>query len=299
MVSKLKSRLIFQAVKGHLYLREWLIKKFGISIPGMGILSRLIDRNYELTVENGKKIFLYHKVSECYGNFLIGLWGERETHLFFDQFVERSEAPLCFVNIGANIGEMMLDMASRPEVSHVYAAEPIPACMYGLQETVRINGFKHVTLIQKGFGRTVGEKQFIIDQRSPTASHFMREGDRGESIIVEQTTLDRALPELSEQVVMLIDVEGSELEVVEGGAAFIRRHNPVIIFEYNDTTQHHFTLDEMRQALGINYTIFKLCGNGLLDSRLEQSWNLVAVPNNSPAKEICAALAVPSGTATS
>ena len=64
---------------------------------------------------------------------------------------------------------------------------------------------------------------------------------------------------------MLIDVEGSELEVLKGGREFILRNNPLIIFEYNEVTKSVFKLEQVYELFPKNqWALFRLRKEGLL-----------------------------------
>jgi hypothetical protein len=77
----------------------------------------------------------------------------------------------------------------------------------------------------------------------------------------------------------LIDVEGAELKVMQGGRNFIRNNQPLIIFEYNHVSRRYFTLDEIRKELGEGYHLYRLTATGHLDEDFSTTWNVVALPS--------------------
>ena len=74
--------------------------------------------------------------------------------------------------------------------------------------------------------------------------------------------------------------------VLKGGNTFIHKNNPLIIFEYNQSSKQHFDLTEISALLGQNYDIYRLRRDGNLDIDFMNSWNCVAVPRNSVFHEI-------------
>ena len=88
------------------------------------------------------------------------------------------------------------------------------------------------------------------------------------------------------QVVLMIDVEGYELEVIRGGFDFIRRIRPLIIFEYNQISKSHYKINEVCEVLGNSYDFFRLKTDGGLDKNLENAWNCIALPSGGFFEEI-------------
>jgi hypothetical protein len=107
---------------------------------------------------------------------------------------------------------------------------------------------------------------------------YAQEGKRTE---VSASTIDHEFGEQVMPAILIIDVEGAELDVVAGAQEFVRRNHPLIIFEYHYQTRTVFALDDMMSVLGIEYDMFRLRHDGLLDRNLEETWNCVAVHRHS------------------
>jgi hypothetical protein len=91
---------------------------------------------------------------------------------------------------------------------------------------------------------------------------------------------------------MMIDVEGHEPSVMRGAVHFVKTAHPLIIFEYNNTSKQHFSLDDIRKILPDSYQFYRLRGDGLLDQDFNNSWNCVAVSTDTEFAKICEALIV-------
>lgn len=76
---------------------------------------------------------------------------------------------------------------------------------------------------------------------------------------------------------MLIDVEGAEPLVLESRTNFINQNHPLIIFEYNHVSKKYFNLDDIYKIIGNQHQVYRLKGDGTLDSDFSMSWNCVAV----------------------
>jgi hypothetical protein len=106
--------------------------------------------------------------------------------------------------------------------------------------------------------------------------------------------LDEFLPQISTDLAMLlVDVEGSEPEVLRGGLNLIRKLQPLIIFEYNDAVSKKcYPISEIQAILGDAYSLHRLRGDGRLDQDVEHAWNCVAIPAGTPWAAVCRPLLV-------
>jgi FkbM family methyltransferase len=214
---------------------------------------------------------------------LAGEWNEPETHRFLRHITASVDAPLCFVDIGANIGAIALDAARLPGIRSVIAVEPDRRCVAAIEASCRLNGFTNVSVVSAAVSSKPGPVQFIADEHS-FLSHVERRPESGADLYatwVAGLTLDGISADITDASIVLIDVEGSELDVLSGGIQFIRRLKPLIIFEYNRISRAHFDLEQVRSVLGPEYEIFRLNHNGRLDRELEVTWNCCAISKDT------------------
>lgn len=158
---------------------------------------------------------------------------------FYAQFIQADD--LCF-DIGAHLGNRIRawnDLGAR-----VVALEPQPQCMSLLR---RWYGHQpHVTLIEQAVGDAMGTQSLLISQRTPTVSTLSRDWiaavqqaksfahvEWNESVPVTVTTLDALIAQYGTPAFCKIDVEGYELEVLQGLSQPIRP----LSFEYIPATQ--------------------------------------------------------------
>jgi FkbM family methyltransferase len=137
-----------------------------------------------------------------------------------------------YVDVGTNRGQVLSEAVRvAPRGRHV-AFEPIPALA-----AVLARSFPAVDCRQLALGAAPGTAEFChfraLDgwsglRRSPVVSD--QRGDP-EYIAVKVSTLDVELADLSPAVVK-IDVEGAELDVLEGGRSLLTRAKPLLIFEH-------------------------------------------------------------------
>jgi FkbM family methyltransferase len=142
----------------------------------------------------------------------------------------RSDAT--YVDVGANRGQILREAVRvAPRGRHI-AFEPIPALAADLARA-----FPGVECRQMALGKRPEAARFChfksMDgwsglRRSPEISD--ERGDP-EYISVNVSTLDAEIGELTPCVVK-IDVEGAELDVIEGGRSLLAQARPVVIFEH-------------------------------------------------------------------
>jgi FkbM family methyltransferase len=138
-------------------------------------------------------------------------------------------------DVGANIGFFTLVAARLAGPSGaVEAFEPLPDAVAGLQRHVAMNDARTVTVHEAAVGAHSGRAQLMAVQEG-SWSHLAQRGrhpDTQDVLEVAIVTIDdlvaagRRAPD-----VVKIDVEGAEIDVLEGMAKTIRAHSPVIICE--------------------------------------------------------------------
>ncbi len=148
----------------------------------------------------------------------------------------------------------------------------------GFFKIVIFNNFKNIFLYNIALGNYCGKKEFYINPRSPSSSGFLEYTNFKK--LVDMRKLDDLLlnyKNLISKVLILIDVEGYELEVLKGSQEFIRNFKPIIIMEYNQTCKF-FSLDDVKQILPKEYNFYKLNENGKIEPSLKNTYNIVIMP---------------------
>ena len=230
--------MIVNITKFYSRVHEFIHENFQINIPGLGFLLRQIKKDFAINFPNGK-LWFNHKIADNYGRLINGRFNEKETHLFLNKiFNNRNDYN--FVDIGANVGEFMLDYSNRKEiVKRVFLFEPQKEQIKALKETIKINGFDHCNIIEKAVSNKSGTISFNVNENNTTASGISH--DNSSNVIVETTTIDEYFDEKgSSPFVFLIDAEGAELSIFQGGRKFIKNNQPLMIFEYNHISKKHF-----------------------------------------------------------
>ena len=136
-------------------------------------------------------------------------------------------------DIGANVGFFTVILARLVGHGGVVAAfEPLPASARAAQHNADLNGFTHVKILPRAVGRRAGTVKLELQQES-TWARLATDGTPGPTVDVEMVAIDSLVADgtLAPPQVMKIDVEGAELEVMEGMRDTIVRHRPLILCE--------------------------------------------------------------------
>ncbi len=141
-----------------------------------------------------------------------------------------------FCDVGANTGFYSVYGAMCNHRLRIGAFEPVPRVYERLLENVMVNG---LTARISAFAVAVGNREgraglHVPFEKVPTSASLDPKGFRGLAgslIDVPITTLDRVRAHFGQVDLIKIDVEGFELDVLEGAARTIEEDRPVIVLE--------------------------------------------------------------------
>lgn len=193
-----------------------------------------------------------------------------------------------FIDVGSNIGVMSLFAAQLVgESGRVYAFEPAPDTFSILRENLRLNGDKTVQPANLALGKEPSEGiLFRKPDINRGAASLIRSSASDEGVKIRVETLDNFIA--SNQVgalrLMKIDVEGWELEVMQGARKLLSRPDaPIVVFE----TSKHVSASETKvlstyqYILSLNqYLPFKLKSGKEVISRLIPVKNEADLPDH-------------------
>lgn len=139
------------------------------------------------------------------------------------------------IDVGSHVGEILdLFLKYAPEGKHI-GFEPIPQLASNLKE--KYEG--QVVIKDCGLSNECGQKEFTHVKNAEAFSGFKERDYQNRqvdlnTITVKTCTLDQTLSEENMKRIDLIkiDVEGAELEVLEGSEATIKAQKPLVIFEH-------------------------------------------------------------------
>ncbi len=170
---------------------------------------------------------------------------------------------VCY-DIGANLGYHALVMASAGENGHVYAFEPIPQVCGILQKNIDINHKKNITIVSKVVARTPGKIQLGLDTSIDQAavrfitkdeSHRMLKNIECDAITLDGFVADGNKP----PSLIKIDVEGAEVDVLQGGLGVLMQYQPLVFCETHGQAEARGVYDILHRC---GYELF-IIHNGI------------------------------------
>ncbi len=144
-----------------------------------------------------------------------------------------------FFDIGANIGFFSVIAAHLvgPE-GQVYAFEPVPDNVALLEHNLELNGFRQAQVLRYAVSNRVGKGELLLAEWNggATLSADSTPPDLKGALTVDLMTIDAMINQkmITPPSLAKIDVEGAELDVLEGMVKTIELYHPVIIFEIDD-----------------------------------------------------------------
>lgn len=142
------------------------------------------------------------------------------------------------IDVGANIGCVTAaGSLAVGETGHVFSVEPHPQTFKHLQKTIAINHCTNVTSLNIALGAKAGIVNFTDERRKDDNNCVALNADSG--IKVPCRTLTSLVNEhsISRIAVMKIDVEGFEMQVLQGAAAVLHTVDSIYIEVLEHTLQ--------------------------------------------------------------
>ncbi len=143
------------------------------------------------------------------------------------------------IDVGSHVGDVLRDLVRvAPNGRHI-AYEPLPALAAGLRAA-----FPHVDVRTKALANEHGDRTFVHVVGNPGWSGFRQRptprAERFEHLTVEVERLDDALPDSFRPAFVKVDVEGAELEVLQGALETLKTYRPVVAFEHGLGSADHY-----------------------------------------------------------
>ena len=189
-------------------------------------------------------------------------------HHILDQLLDSEKT---FIDVGVNLSQTLLKVkAINSSVSYI-GFEPNPLCVFYTNEVVKQNLFEKVQIYPVGLSieSTVLNLNLYNNSDHDSGASII-EGFRDSNSITKKIHVpvfnfsDIKLSSTLRTGIIKIDVEGAELEVIQGVLKLIEEDKPYIFIEilpaYND--KNTVRIDRQNQIASIltslNYTIYRI-----------------------------------------
>lgn len=198
----------------------------------MSEIPEYMSEVYSLRAGGGEyKIFLPH-VATDYIQGKIAKEGVPYEHEMLKDMASRVKSEDLVLDVGANIGNHTLFLAASG--FRVCAFEPNVALASAIEKSLELNGWgDRVSVYASGLGRSAGMAHFSKTISSNLGAMSLESGE-GDIQLLALDELNFPQP----PALMKIDVEGMELDVLQGAVNLIKNARPLIYIECLD--QQHF-----------------------------------------------------------
>jgi FkbM family methyltransferase len=181
--------------------------------------------------------------------------------------------PGTFVDVGVNVGHTLVKLKAIDQDRDYIGFEPNAHCLRYTQQLISVNRFSRCTLVPVGISNRTGiMKLFMNPDADPSATiveGFREPGRYARSVPVPVFVGDDVLDTLGVGPVSVvkIDVEGGELDVVEGLRRTLRQNAPYVFCEVLPVWDEHSEMGRFRlerqtrlQAVlaELGYVIFRI-----------------------------------------
>ncbi|WP_158509639.1 FkbM family methyltransferase [Limnochorda pilosa] len=187
--------------------------------------------------------------------FRVFLHGSYEPHV--TEWLTRTVRPgMTVAVIGAHVGVHVVYLGRLVgETGRVYAFEPWPANHRQLLVNVELNRMRNVVPMQLALSDRTGTAAMAAGTTSGTHALTV-DRTASDTTVVQVSTLDTILGETPVHL-MLVDVEGHEINVLRGGARLIEACRPALVLEHHDRetglvswlTERGYAVDRMKGHL--------------------------------------------------
>lgn len=164
------------------------------------------------------------------------------------------------LDIGANFGYYSLCLASAMNgKGRIYAFEPCETTFSRLQMNIALNQLEEtIAAIPCGLSKELGHA-YLDKTEGNSGAATLSNRINGEPVTLD--TLDNFCQshDLDRVDVIKIDVEGSELQVIEGGHATLTHYRPVLMVEFNPSALEKggASIGRLSEAVcGLDYRLF-------------------------------------------
>ena len=179
---------------------------------GTGLFSYELPQGSQIEFELSYDLdaFMYDHLSR-YGHY------ERDVESILSELITKETT---FIDVGANIGYFTILFSKLART--VYAFEPVPAAFERLSRNIALNNLTNVRAFQSAVSKEKTRLRIFESKISDGHDSIVRRFEHDRSILVDAVTLDETVDPSVRNVVIKVDVEGSEMDVLLGALGLMR-----------------------------------------------------------------------------
>ncbi len=227
-----------------------------------------IKKDLKVNLFSNKQIKLPSRDYAIYPLYFFGSLGDREFNL--TKFLIKNLQPNdIFYDIGANYGFYSILAEEIITTGQIHTFEPNPDVFKYLQKNcdTNITSLNNVALNQTNtrskfyipFKKDLSQSGYA----SITKPNLKAPSSHYKKVTVSSITLDYYCKNNKPPTIIKLDVEGSELLVLNGGEKTIKNNNPLIIMEvWGNKEGKNISKQAIEKLKNLDYKIYKIDKNG-------------------------------------
>ena len=173
-----------------------------------------------------------------------GEWAQQEFD-FFDLFLTENSN---VIDVGANIGTHAVYFSRKCTNGNVIAIEPQIYIFEMLAANIIINGCYNTIPVHAGAASKAGVAKMVninpFVQHKINYGEFKVNNDTDKGVETNLVTLDRYV-DLNRFNLIKLDVEGLEVDVLNGAKKLLKEHQPYLYIEFNNKKGNDELLDKI------------------------------------------------------
>jgi FkbM family methyltransferase len=158
-------------------------------------------------------------------------------------------------DVGANKGSFLYWLARWANPGRAIAFEPQPDLAEGLSRLCSKFSLKNVTVERSAVYSSTAQREFFIPEGHQPAASLLKPVGASKTISTPTISLDDYFSDRERVSAIKIDVEGAELDVLQGAKRTLARCMPLLVFECD---RHNASIDRMEATFsflsGFGYT---------------------------------------------
>ena len=224
----------------------------------------------------------YPKITGPLRSYYNYFYGEAEIKFLF-KYLKKYKENYIFIDIGANYG--IYTFLFYKNSAYTYAVEPISACLQYIIEG--LDNKKNIEFINKIASNKNGEtvlktpieKGIPVYGKSSVVNNF----NNYQNNICKTFIVDKYFEEIDSKkhkiIFIKIDVEGHELEVLQGAAKIISNKKSILLVEIEKRHNKKY-IEVFKYLIDIGFSVYNLKNGNLQPVAAEEVQNIMQVANN-------------------
>jgi FkbM family methyltransferase len=165
------------------------------------------------------------------------------------------------LDVGANIGQHSLFMASIAKSGKVYSFEPLKSLSTQIQESIQENKYTNIEVYNFGVSNSDEKKEIYLDNLNMGRTTFDPRVEASSKQIAEVKVFDRFWNKRGKIDFIKMDVEGYEYFALQGMRESLELYHPAILFEFTPVFYKKMGIESgevLLYLLSLGYRLFDI-----------------------------------------